>query len=150
MRQRLLLMHDVARWKWNSKKPIADPAREHAFLEDIAERARRADLDPAWTRSFFAAQIEAAKLIQEADFRTWTAEQRGPFPDAADLSKSLRPRIDEVSHDLLGALVDLRPRRNDEQFRTIIQDRAPSVLTGRGIDDVVRRTALKPLVSPQP
>src|SRR4051794_39872895 len=46
MSQRLLLMHEVARWKWNTGKPIADPAREQAFLEQVAQNGRKYDLEP--------------------------------------------------------------------------------------------------------
>src|SRR4051794_3177508 len=73
MGQRLEVMHDVARYKWARKSPIEDPARERALLDDVAEGGRRLGLEPETTRSFFAAQIEAAKLIQRADFRRWEA-----------------------------------------------------------------------------
>src|SRR5262249_2455418 len=77
MRQRLDVMHDVARYKWAMQAPIEDSEREKALLEDVAERGRRLGLDPADTREFFAAQIEAAKLVQRADFRRWEADPRG-------------------------------------------------------------------------
>jgi chorismate mutase len=59
MKDRLLLMEDVARWKWTHHKAIADPEREQALLRDVEEQARPAGLDPEFTCRFFRGQIEA-------------------------------------------------------------------------------------------
>jgi chorismate mutase len=146
MRQRLLVMHDVARWKWNHGKRIADPPREQAFLDGMAEKGRQLNIDPEWTRAFFAAQIEAAKQIQQADFDRWTAEKREPFADALDLKNVLRPRIDELSRSLLDALAQVQARIGDDQIQYLLQQRAALILIGDGIDAGVRATALKPLL----
>src|SRR5262245_39394913 len=47
MRERLVLMHEVARWKWTEKRPIADPARERDLLDRLAARARDRGLSEA-------------------------------------------------------------------------------------------------------
>src|SRR5215468_9195975 len=100
MRSRLVVMHDVARWKWASKAPIEDPGREAALLGDVADRGAALGLDPAATRAFFAAQIEAAKVVQRADFARWQADRRSPEGEAPDLAGVLRPRIDALNRDL--------------------------------------------------
>jgi chorismate mutase len=69
MQQRLLIMHEVAGWKWNTQQPIADPEREQAFLKAILAKSQSYRLDPALTRAFFQAQIEAAKQLQQDNFR---------------------------------------------------------------------------------
>ena len=78
MEQRLALMHEVARWKWNAGKPITDPERERESLQSVVERGRGKGLDPDLVRSFFAAQMEAARLVQQADFDRWTAKDGTP------------------------------------------------------------------------
>src|SRR3954451_5733476 len=78
MRDRLEVMHDVVRWKWGAGSPIEDPAREAALLDDLAERGKVLGLTPGATRAFFAAQIEAAKLVQRDDIRRWTAGLERP------------------------------------------------------------------------
>src|SRR4051812_29797952 len=90
MRSRLEVMHDVARWKWAAKSPIEDPGREAASLRDVADRGSALGLEPAMARAFFGAQIEAAKLVQRADFRRWEADGRGPEGEAPDLAGVLR------------------------------------------------------------
>ncbi len=146
MRQRLLLMHEVARWKWNTSKPIADPAREQAFLDQVAQNGSKYDLDPAHVRAFFTAQIEAAKLLQQADFRAWQVAGQGPFPQALDLTSVLRPRIDELSSALLAALAEARPLLGQDHMRESLREQAATTLTGEGIDHTIRAAAVAPLL----
>lgn len=146
MQERLALMHDVARWKWNQKKPIADPEREQAFLDAMQTKAREQNLDPDYVRSFFMAQIEAAKLVQEADFKTWEEEKRGPFADAPDLNETLRPKIDQLSQDLLAALTKARPWSLDASQRQLLSERVPNKM--QGIDADARQRAVAPLFKP--
>ena len=66
MQQRLTLMHEVARWKWNAGQPVTDAERERELLHSVVEGGRGKGLDPELVRSFFAAQLEAARLVQQA------------------------------------------------------------------------------------
>jgi len=120
MHQRLGLMHEVARAKWNAKLRIRDTEREKALLQQIIERGRAYQVEEDFARAFFVAQIEAATLIQEADFQQWRRQQQPPFADAATLS-ALRHQIDELNQDLLAILVVarsfLQTREGQEQLR---------------------------------
>lgn len=107
--RRLELMHDVARWKWNSGHAIEDPAREKALLQAILPQCKAAGLDVEFARSFFRAQIEAAKVVQEEDFRAWKASSQGPFADVPDLTTQLRPQIDASTQELVAALARAAP-----------------------------------------
>src|SRR3954452_17806330 len=71
MGERLAVAHDVARWKWNHKIPIADPDRERRVLEAVGERGAAIGLDRDEVTRFFAAQIAAGKLVQQANFDAW-------------------------------------------------------------------------------
>src|SRR4051794_35298338 len=86
MRQRLDVMHDVARYKWAKSATVEDPEREAALLRDVADKGVSLGLDPETTRAFFRGQIEAAKIVQRADFRRWEADGRGPYGEAPDLA----------------------------------------------------------------
>jgi chorismate mutase len=147
MRTRLEVMHDVARWKWAAKSPIDDPEREAALLRDVSDQGSLLGLDPATTRAFFAAQIEAAKNVQRADFSRWEADQRGPEGEAPDLARVLRPRIDSLNRGLIAALARTRPRLlTDRDATARLRSRADQVLLGEGIDDAVRATAIRSLI----
>jgi chorismate mutase len=147
MRERLVVMHDVARYKWAAKSPIEDRGREKVLLEGVAERGRALGLDPETTRAFFAAQIEAAKLMQQADFRRWEAESRGSQGKSPDLAGVLRPRIDALNRQLLAALARIQGQpRDGAQIRQSANER----LSGDGIDEEVREAAIQPLVETGP
>jgi chorismate mutase-like protein len=144
MQQRLALMPEVARWKWNAGRAVADPARETELLERVARQSDAHGLDPAFTRAFFADQIEAAKLVQENAFRRWKEEGHGPFAEVTDLAV-LRRRIDTLNEDLLTALARMRSPSPGQPTPVQIQQRAREVLMGDFLDETVRRTALRAL-----
>lgn len=126
--ERLALMDDVARVKWNTKSAVTDPARELAFLDEMASAGREHGLDPAFTTKFFAAQIVAAKMVQEGAIHQWNREQRPPFPNVPDLKDDLRPKIDRVSRDILPALAAFRsgPHTPPDVIRRLAADRMHS------------------------
>jgi chorismate mutase len=143
MRQRLALMHDVARWKWNAGKPITDPKRERELLQSVVQRGRGKGLDPDLVRSFFEAQMEAARLVQQADFERWKASGQKPFAGTKSLAV-LRQRIDELNAELIEALAAVRPRLRGQTVQQALPQRAEEILTGDGLAGV-RETAIAPL-----
>ncbi|MCI0456087.1 MAG: gamma subclass chorismate mutase AroQ [Gemmataceae bacterium] len=145
MRQRLQLMPDVARAKWNAKRPISDPERERALLDNLAQQAKAKGVDAAFAQAFFASQIEGAKQIQRDLFTRWEAEKRGPFADVPDLKTDLRPQIDRLSADLLTALERAHPFLRTEEGERLVRERAAVILAGEGITDEVRQVTLAPL-----
>ena len=149
MRDRLILMHDVARTKWNAHRPVGDPKREQSLLREMEEKSPEHRLDPEFTRSFFVAQITAARLVQEADLARWEAEERGPFAEAPAL-EVLRMRIDAINRDLLDVLAEARRGLADENTREQLLQWARGVIAGEGISDDVRAAAIAPLAVPWP
>jgi chorismate mutase len=143
MEQRLALMHDVARWKWNAGTPITDPKRERQLLQSAVERGRGKGLDPELVRSFFAAQIEAARLVQQADFDRWAAKEQKPFVDTTSLAV-MRQRIDTLNSELIDALAEVRPWLSGLTVQRELPARAKEILTGVGLAGV-RDTAIAPL-----
>ena len=149
MRDRLALMHDVARTKWNANRPVGDPEREQALLREVEEEGQEHGLDAEFTRAFFAAQIAAARRVQEADLARWRAEGHSPFAGAPELA-GLRGRIDELNRDLLRALAKARPHLADAGTRDQLRQWAREALAGVGITDDVRTAAIAPLAAPWP
>jgi chorismate mutase len=143
MEKRLALMHEVARWKWNAGQPIADLKREREVLRSAVERGRVKELDPDLVRSFFAAQLEAARLVQQSDFERWNAIKQEPFADTTTLAV-LRQRIDEVNRELIDALAEICPRLAERIVQQALPQRADDILTGDGLAEV-RETAIAPL-----
>jgi chorismate mutase len=146
LRQRLLLMHDVARWKWHAGRPILDPAREDALLDAVSAQGRARGLDADFVRTFFAAQMEAARTIQERDHARWRAT--GSAPGQGPPLDVLRERIDALNGELLDRLAEAPLDR--PAYRQRLVERAPARLTGDGIDATVRALVLRPWLSSDP
>jgi chorismate mutase-like protein len=143
MAQRLALMHDVARWKWNARQPVTDSKRERALLQSVVARGQDKGLEPDLVRLFFAAQIKAARLVQQADFDRWKASKQQSFADTTSLAM-LRQRIDEVNRELIHALAEVCPRLAERTVQQALPRRAEEILTGDGLAEV-RETAIAPL-----
>lgn len=143
MKQRLTLMHDVARWKWNANQPIAAPQRERELLDSVVRQGRAKGLDAKFIRSFFAAQMEAARSVEQADFDRWTAGKQTPPGSTTSLGE-LRRRIDDLNRGLLDVLAELYPALSSDAIQKALLARAEAILTG---DDLapVRKIAIGPL-----
>lgn len=138
MGERLAIMQDVSRWKWNHKVPITDRDRERRVLEAVGERGAAAGLDRDEVTRFYTAQIAAGKLLQQSNFDTWEEGQHVPFAGIAPLAE-LRERIDALNSQLLESLAATR----DVPAQTAL-DRAETVLRGKGITPAVRAAAMAP------
>jgi chorismate mutase len=99
-------------------------------------------------RPFFEAQLEAARLVQQADFERWKAKGQGPFAGTTSLAE-LRRRIDGLNRELLDALAELRPWLSGPAVRQALPRRAEEILTGDGPAGV-RETAVAPLRATAP
>lgn len=142
MHARLELMHAVARVKWNAKAPILDQKREESLLQQMVERGQRHGIDAETTRAFFAAQMDAAKRVQEDDFERWTRENQPPFADTIDLP-TLRQKIDTLNTELLQALAEVLPLLDSEAGQKQLEARAADLL--HDISPPTRDAALRPL-----
>ena len=137
--QRLALAEDVARSKWNSGAPVEDLARENEIVAAIGAEAPRYGLEPALTRDFFRAQIEASKIVQNARLAAWRAEKLPKFSNAPDLQREIRPRLDRLTPELLAALARARPElrttsaiKRLEQYSSVDSARAIAIAPLRG------------------
>lgn len=147
MGERLGLMHEVALWKWTAHKPIADPARERELLDQVAQLGQSSGLAPDFTRRFFAAQIEAGKLVQRDDFERWRAA-----PPAAQPGRELslvRQDIDALNNRIVDILATLTPRLASPATQAILNLRCAQAFKGHGITDQVRAVAITPLRLPR-
>ncbi|MGW8380493.1 chorismate mutase [Streptomyces sp. ODS28] len=102
--QRVELADKVAAAKWGTDKPIDDPAREQALLEDVAQRSAGMGLDPDEATAVFRDQIEANKKVQRGLFARWDAHPDERPDRRPDLAKEVRPALDRLTDRLLAAL----------------------------------------------
>ncbi|MEH2249382.1 gamma subclass chorismate mutase AroQ [Nostoc sp.] len=145
IQQRLIIAHDVARWKWNHKRPIEDLKREQELLSKVRQQATTHSLEPDRVARFFKAQIEAGKLIQTVDFQNWQKQGIKSFPNVPDLNQTLRPSLDKLNTELVFALTELTPVLGCPQIWELIQSRSQVIIQGDGIDQQVQSLVISPL-----
>ncbi|MEH2364989.1 gamma subclass chorismate mutase AroQ [Nostoc sp.] len=146
IQQRLLIAHDVARWKWNQKRPIEDLKREQELLLKVRQQATTHSLEPDRVAAFFQAQIKAGKLIQTADFQNWQKQGIKSFANVPDLNQTLRPSLDKLNTEFLFALTELTSVLGCPQIQELIQSRSQVIIQGDGIDRQVQNLAISPLL----
>jgi chorismate mutase len=113
MNERLSIGDLVALTKWDSKKPIQDTAREAQVIANARKIAIDRKLDPDEVADLVAAQIEASKLVQYGLIAEWTAAGRAPDTPRPDLTKQIRPQLDELQTRLLQQYAAFAPYRKD-------------------------------------
>ncbi|MGW1954923.1 chorismate mutase [Streptomyces sp. NPDC001920] len=132
--ERLLLADKVAAAKYGTDKPIDDPVREQQILADAGARATGLGLDAGEVRSVFRDQIEANKLVQRALYARWDAHPGERPTERPDLVKEVRPELDRITTELLGALVRTQRLRAAPSCGPLLGVAAARSAYGRGLD----------------
>jgi chorismate mutase len=138
---RLAVMQDVARHKYNSGAAVEDLPREAQVIEAVTAQAVEAGLDKDLAAQFFQAQIDASKMIQSERIATWKAEGHAPFTDVPDLKTVIRPKLDGLTPAMLAALKDALPELKLSGIAAGLEAYA----AGRGQDESAFRRAIAPL-----
>ncbi|MEI6463871.1 MAG: gamma subclass chorismate mutase AroQ [Verrucomicrobiota bacterium] len=144
--ERLALMPDVARHKWNTRSPIEDLARERQIIAGLQRDAEAVGIPAPWAERFFRAQIEAAKVIQRDLFARWEASGQGKFTDVPDLATVIRPRLDALTLQLLRALAATWPALSDPAQQARLTAALQQLRTAPGANNAAVEMALAPLV----
>ena len=145
MNERLALMEDVARTKWNTKAAIEDLPREQQIIDGLKSQAQALGVPGPWAERFFRAQIEAAKVIQRDAFAQWEKAGAGKFERVPDLATELRPKLDALTPRLLRELAAAWPALADAAQRERIAA-AMQTMPGAGAHRAAATAAVAPLV----
>jgi chorismate mutase len=113
MNERLNIADLVALTKWDSGKPIQDSVREAQVVASARKLAAARNLDPDDVAELVAAQIEANKLVQYGLIAQWHAAGKAPETPRPDLTKQIRPQLDELQNRLLQQYARFVPYRTD-------------------------------------
>jgi len=142
--ERLAVMPDVARHKYNSGAAVEDLPREAQVIEAVTAQAVKAGLDKDLAAKFFQAQIDASKMIQSERIAAWKAEGHAPFTDVPDLKTAIRPKLDALTPAMLAALKGALPELKLPGVGERLE--AYTVSRGGGEEAAFRR-AIAPLVA---
>ncbi len=111
--QRLEIANDVALSKWYSGKPVQDTDRERQVIASATAKAGDFRLSRDDASQFFAAQIEANKMVQYARLAQWHATGTAPANPAQSLGSDIRSRLDTLQPILLTSYAAFSPHRRD-------------------------------------
>ncbi len=139
--ERLSLMTDVAKTKWNSGSEIEDPVREQQLLSDVGVKAQKIGVPTEWAQHFFRFQIEAAKQVQYCLFAQWTIQHQGSFSEVQDLRTVIRPKLDQLTAELLQELAKQWPA-----LSKLGQSQATKFMYEQSSGGIAVRLAVLPLV----
>jgi chorismate mutase len=104
MAQRLAIANEVAWIKYSSQLPVRDAKREAEVLAKLTTLASQKGLNEATAQHFFLAQIKASRTQQEYDIRRWKVGGTLPATAPKSLKNDIRPKIDAIDRELIGAL----------------------------------------------
>ncbi|MDP9510531.1 chorismate mutase [Pseudomonas protegens] len=113
--ERLVIADQVALSKWDSHKAVEDRPREQQVIAGATAQAATYHLSEERVGQFFAAQIEANKLVQYARLSSWHLQGRAPDTPRQDLAGQIRPQLDQLQKRLLQQLADFSPHAGDRQ-----------------------------------
>jgi cyclohexadienyl dehydratase len=126
MDERLALMPLVAAAKRRAGLPLEAPEREARVLDAAVagalEAARRLGVEPlpeAGVRAVFAAQVEAAKQVQQAAAAEPGFAEQPPPPD---LDEALRPALLRIGERIATLLVQLPQGGDEDALRRAARD----------------------------
>ncbi len=111
--KRLEIADDVALSKWHSGKPVQDTDRERQVITNVTLQAEDFKLPRDDVRQFFAAQIEANKMVQYARLAQWHANGAAPANSAQSLANDIRSRLDTLQPTLLKSYAAFFPYRQN-------------------------------------
>lgn len=142
---RLDVMPDVARNKYNSGAAVEDAPREAQVLALVASQAAQAGVPRNFAERFFQAQIDAAKMLQQARIDLWKNQNQSLFADVPDLARDIRPKLDALTPQFIAALLSFAPLFAEPAVKTQLENAAASFALVRPQDAAAFRRALAPL-----
>lgn len=143
IQKRLVIMHEVARTKWNQNLPIEDKVREQQILADLVVKANQYGLDEKLVTRFFQAQIDAAKEIQKNDFVFWKENGILKFEKIFSLKDELRFYIDQLNHEMIVVLSKIYTKPSDLYSKYIL-DHPISIRNSDYIENDIWSLAISP------
>lgn len=140
--ERLELADEVAAAKWGTGKPVDDPVREAALLDEAAARSAVLGGDPGHALAVLRDQLEAGKLVQRGLHARWTVRPGQRPRTRPDLVTEIRPALDRVTDRLLVALRDAEATGTGTPSCTARLARATERTARQHRLDALHRTAL--------
>jgi chorismate mutase-like protein len=147
IQKRLVIMHEVARTKWNQNLPIEDKTREQQIISDLIEQTRKFGLEEAWVTQFFQSQFDAAKEIQKSDFSVWKQQGVEKFNGVLSLKDDLRVYINQINQEMIELIGQIFSKDKKFPHSKFVLNQPISNRESDHIDNHIWQLAVSPLKS---
>ncbi|MCH9632388.1 MAG: hypothetical protein S4CHLAM6_07210 [Chlamydiae bacterium] len=135
MQERLALMHDLARYKWNNQ--LKDQTLKGETLSG--------QKDSEEVQSFLAAQNNAALEAQKQDFELFEKEGIVKFESIKDFKTEILPQLESLDEKILGSAQELMSFTHNESLPEFLRDVSFNSFKQEGVERSVYDIAVSPL-----
>lgn len=137
MQERLAIMHDVARYKWNNE--LNDQVLKGELLSEQNTN------ESSQVNDFLAAQNKAAEKLQEQDFNLFEKEGITKFENVKDYETQIQPELLSLNEKILASIHELLVQTQNESLPVFLKEISFNSFKNEGIDRNVYDTAVAPL-----
>lgn len=135
MQERLTLMHELARYKWNNQ--LKDQTLKGELLTD--------QKDSKEVQSFLAAQNSAAVEVQKQDFNLFEKEGIDKFEKIRDFKTEILPQLEILDEKILGSANELMSFTQNESLPEFLKDVSFNSFKQEGVERSIYDIAVSPL-----
>lgn len=135
MQERLVLMHDLERYKWNQEQN----------LETLKGELFAVNQDDQALASFLTAQNNAALKMQEQDFELFKKEGIDKFESVKDFNTEILPHLELLNAQIESSAYELMSSAQHESLPDFLKDVSFNSFKQEGIERGVYDIAVEPL-----
>lgn len=143
--ERLVLMKEVAAYKFANGIEIENRSRETVVLQRAMQSAERYQLDPESVETFFRLQIKVAKVVQQGWINYWIAQGFDHTQDAGitDLNAEIRPKLINLGDQIIRQLSLALPQLQDCQQFAINLSKARQTIDDRFVSAAIKQQLIE-------
>ncbi len=135
MQERLTLMHELARYKWNNQ--LKGQTLKGELLADKK--------DSKQVQSFLTAQNSAAIEVQKQDFNLFEKEGIDKFEKIRDFKTEILPQLEILDEKILGSAHELMSFTQNESLPNFLKDVSFNSFKQEGVERSIYDIAISPL-----
>jgi len=135
MQERISLMHDLARYKWNQGLKSETLDHEKLLSKNTSTEVQ----------IFLQAQNNAAQEVQEQDFTLFMKEEVENFENVKDYKSEILPELQNLNQKMILTVQELMTHTQNESLPNFLKDISFNSFKNEGVDRSVYDIAIEPL-----
>lgn len=135
MQERISLMHDLARYKWNAQ--LTDQTLEQ---EKLISKHESRDI-----QNFLDAQNLAAQKVQEEDYNLFRNQEVVQFESVKDFKNEIQPELNRLNKKMLLTIEELLTHTQAQSLPGFLKDISFYSFKNEGINKEIYDIAVEPL-----